>query len=96
MNELMGPVETDEKIKQDDRNHERHVSLTVSLSFALPATVVIGLLVLLIWLQNSAETALAEIAGLLPVGYAFAAGMVASVNPCGFFLLPSYFLLPGD
>ena len=33
---------------------------------------------------------MANLARLLPVGYAFGAGMVASVNPCGFFLLPSY------
>lgn len=30
-----------------------------------------------------------EIAGLLPLGYAFSAGMVATVNPCGVLLLPS-------
>ncbi|NHZ71759.1 MAG: cytochrome c biogenesis protein CcdA [Aquificales bacterium] len=33
---------------------------------------------------------MANLATILPVGYAFGAGMVASVNPCGFFLLPSY------
>jgi cytochrome c biogenesis protein CcdA len=33
---------------------------------------------------------MANLTELLPVGYAFAAGMVASVNPCGFFMLPSY------
>jgi cytochrome c biogenesis protein CcdA len=33
---------------------------------------------------------MSNLADLLPVGYAFAAGMVASVNPCGFFMLPSY------
>ena len=27
---------------------------------------------------------------ILPVGYAFGAGMVATVNPCGFALLPAY------
>lgn len=32
----------------------------------------------------------ATLATLLPVGYAFAAGMVSSVNPCGFFMLPAY------
>ena len=36
------------------------------------------------------DTAVATLAGWLPVGYAFAAGMAASVNPCGFLLLPSY------
>ena len=33
---------------------------------------------------------MASVAGWLPVGYAFAAGMVASVNPCGFLMLPTY------
>jgi cytochrome c biogenesis protein CcdA len=30
------------------------------------------------------------LANWLPVGYAFGAGMVATVNPCGFLLLPAY------
>ena len=50
----------------------------------------IGLIVLLLNIRDSAETFMANLAVLLPVGYAFGAGMVASVNPCGFFLLPSY------
>jgi len=33
---------------------------------------------------------LAELAAWLPFGYAFGAGLVASVNPCGFLLLPAY------
>jgi cytochrome c-type biogenesis protein len=43
------------------------------------------------------ESASARISGVFlsfgtkaPLGYAFAAGMVASVNPCGFVLLPAY------
>lgn len=35
-----------------------------------------------------AEYYAASFASLLPFGYAFAAGMVASVNPCGFLMLP--------
>jgi len=31
-----------------------------------------------------------SLAGMLPFGYAFAAGMVTVVNPCGFALLPTY------
>jgi cytochrome c biogenesis protein CcdA len=31
-----------------------------------------------------------SIVEVLPVGYAFGAGMVATVNPCGFALLPAY------
>jgi cytochrome c-type biogenesis protein len=34
--------------------------------------------------------ALGAIGGALPFGYAFAAGMLAALNPCGFALLPGY------
>jgi cytochrome c biogenesis protein CcdA len=34
-----------------------------------------------------------QLAGFLPVGYAFGAGMVSAVNPCGFFMLPVYMTL---
>ena len=64
--------------------------LGLLLSFLIPALAVIALLFVMISLRNSAEAAVASLAGILPVGYAFAAGMVSSVNPCGFFLLPSY------
>jgi cytochrome c biogenesis protein CcdA len=37
----------------------------------------------------SVEGRVSDAASLLPVGYAFAAGMVATVNPCGVLLLPS-------
>ena len=37
-----------------------------------------------------AETLLQEVGARLPFGYAFIAGMVAAVNPCGFSLLPAY------
>lgn len=36
-----------------------------------------------------AQGQLATVVSWLPVGYAFAAGMVAAVNPCGILLLPS-------
>jgi cytochrome c biogenesis protein CcdA len=36
---------------------------------------------------------LTRIGRSLPFGYAFAAGMVAAVNPCGFALLPAYLAL---
>jgi len=36
-----------------------------------------------------AQGQLSALAGWLPFGYAFAAGMVAAVNPCGVLLLPS-------
>ncbi len=36
------------------------------------------------------EQAMATVASALPLGYAFGAGMVASVNPCGFLMLPAF------
>jgi cytochrome c biogenesis protein CcdA len=46
-------------------------------------------------LQDSMST----LAALVPLGYAFGAGMVASANPCGILLLPSvvaYYLARGE
>lgn len=60
------------------------------VSYVLPAALVIGMILILISLQASAESSAADLASLLPIGFALAAGMVASVNPCGFLLLPSY------
>jgi cytochrome c biogenesis protein CcdA len=56
----------------------------------VPTIVVIALLLLLVSVRTSVEEAMSNLATLLPVGYAFAAGMVASVNPCGALMLPSY------
>lgn len=36
---------------------------------------------------------LSALVTLLPVGYAFGAGMIAAVNPCGFAMLPAYLSL---
>jgi len=41
-------------------------------------------------LSASASSVLQGVGAILPLGYAFAAGMVAAVNPCGFSLLPAY------
>jgi cytochrome c-type biogenesis protein len=68
----------------------RRSCLTLGLSLGIPVLFVIVIIYLLIGLQNRAETAAADLVSLLPVGYAFGAGMVASVNPCGFFMLPAY------
>jgi cytochrome c biogenesis protein CcdA len=57
---------------------------------AIPALLVVGLLYLLIRFQGGIEAAVANLTLVLPVGYAFAAGMVASVNPCGVLMLPYY------
>lgn len=41
-------------------------------------------------LAGTSAALLSGVASSLPLGYAFAAGMVAAVNPCGFALLPAY------
>ncbi len=68
--------------------HSRKVA--VFLTFILPVGLVALLLALLSTVRSGAEAAVANFAGLLPFGWAFAAGTVASVNPCGFFMLPAY------
>jgi len=64
--------------------------LAAIASFVIPVALVAGLFILLLSVRDSTEAAVANLATLLPVGFAFAAGMVASVNPCGFFMLPAY------
>lgn len=59
-------------------------------SLVIPAAAVVAVLFLLISVRSGVEAGMSTLSQLLPVGYAFGAGMVASVNPCGFFLLPSY------
>lgn len=41
-------------------------------------------------LSASSSGALDRLASLLPLGFAFGAGMVSAVNPCGFAMLPAY------
>ncbi len=41
-------------------------------------------------IQSVSATWTSRIGGLLPFGFAFLAGMVAAVNPCGFMMLPTY------
>lgn len=66
------------------------VRRTGALALLLSLVAVIILLLALVAVRNRAETGVAAIAGLLPFGWAFAAGIVSSVNPCGFFMLPAY------
>ncbi len=40
--------------------------------------------------SSNGSTWLRDVSIALPLGYAFGAGMVAAVNPCGFALLPAY------
>jgi cytochrome c biogenesis protein CcdA len=44
-------------------------------------------------IQGAISQMVGQFADILPVGYAFGAGMVSAVNPCGFFLLPVYMTL---
>ena len=44
-------------------------------------------------LQELAVQWLTSLSALLPVGFAFGAGIVAAVNPCGFAMLPAYLSL---
>lgn len=62
----------------------------VIFAYTIPAAIVAALIGLLIVVQSGAEARVASVAAVLPIGFAFAAGIVASVNPCGFFMLPTY------
>ena len=90
MSEAMTPEKEGQSVKKDRYRLTRKGRWGLAASFAIPAVAVVSLLVLLLSIRNGAETVMVNLATLLPVGYAFGAGMVASVNPCGFFLLPSY------
>lgn len=73
--------------RADDAQADRSA---VPISLILSAALVVGLLVLLVTFRTRLEGAVSNLASLLPVGYAFASGMVATVNPCGALMLPSY------
>ena len=60
------------------------------ISFVVPALVVAALLGAVIRVQANVESAAANVTVTLPFLFAFLAGMVASVNPCGFVMLPTY------
>jgi len=75
-----------------DRDKKKGSWLALAATFVIPAVLVFGLLFLLISFRGGIEAGVANLTVLLPVGYAFAAGMVASVNPCGVLILPSYVL----
>jgi len=71
-------------------NDEQTDRPPVPIALILSAALVMGLLVLLVRSRTRLEGAVSNLANLLPVGYAFASGMVATVNPCGALMLPSY------
>jgi len=67
-----------------------HPLRTLFLSLILPALVVAAVLLLVTDNQGGIESSLANLTQLLPIGFAFSAGMVASVNPCGVVMLTTY------
>jgi cytochrome c biogenesis protein CcdA len=75
-----------------DLDKDKGRDRTAILAVVVPALLVLGLLALLVALRDGAEGFMSRLAELLPVSYAFAAGMVASVNPCGVLMLPTYVL----
>jgi cytochrome c biogenesis protein CcdA len=64
----------------------------VTLALAVAAAVLAPRVPLLVVETLSSRSAdlLRRTGTVLPLGYAFAAGMVAAVNPCGFVLLPAW------
>jgi cytochrome c-type biogenesis protein len=75
-------------LEKDKKPQERRLWVALGI----PAVLVIAILFGVIALRDGAEQAMNRLTMLLPVGYAFAAGMVASMNPCGVLMLPSYVL----
>ncbi len=66
------------------------VQVRIVVGYGGPAVLVAVLIGLMIAFQTNAEIAMSGFAQSLPIGFAAAAGMVATVNPCGFFILPGY------
>lgn len=60
------------------------------LTIVIPAVVALAFMLLWLTFYRGVQGTVASVGTLLPIGYAVTAGMVASVNPCGFFMLPSY------
>ena len=70
------------------------IPLAVAVIGALITDAEGGLIILSVEMLSSRSIMVLErTAGLLPLGIAFAAGMVATVNPCGFPMLPTYLLM---
>ncbi len=61
--------------------------------YVVPVAGVIAVVYILTLLQARAENAATEFARSVQLGTAFGAGIVASVNPCGFIMLPTYLSL---
>jgi cytochrome c biogenesis protein CcdA len=66
------------------------VALAAAIFGALSGRDESGLAIAIATASGGTTDALQPISDRLPLGYAFAAGMAAAVNPCGFALLPTY------
>jgi len=75
----------DSPLTSEDRRSGR-----AALKYIAAGLGAVTLLVMLALVQGSAESAMAKLVSWLPLSYSLAAGMVASVNPCGFLMLPTY------
>ncbi len=60
------------------------------LAYIIPAVVAVAFMSVWLTFYQGVQGSVASVGTVLPIGYAMTAGMVASVNPCGFFMLPSY------
>ncbi|GAC1583344.1 MAG: hypothetical protein NVS3B24_22000 [Candidatus Dormibacteria bacterium] len=73
------------------------LSLGVAVLAALPYRATLGQINTVELFSSGVANLVARLAAALPLGYAFGAGMVSAVNPCGFALLPGYLgLFLGD
>src|SRR2546423_11525585 len=81
------------------RLHEPGSTTWQGAGFTLLGVALGGLLIAAGHRVYALEGGVSTLAALLPVGYAFGAGMVATVNPCGILLVPSlvaYHLSQGE
>ena len=78
------------------------VALIGALAFAVGGAIVTGTAIGTVtggveMASANSSNFLARVADLFPLGFAFSAGMVSAVNPCGFAMLPAYLgLFLGD
>jgi cytochrome c-type biogenesis protein len=73
-----------------DREKTAQSWLAMIATFILPIGFVVFVLFVMVSYRGGIEAGIANLALFLPVSYAFGAGMVASANPCGVLMLPSY------
>jgi cytochrome c biogenesis protein CcdA len=76
-------------IQAADSSAEPRASVRQITLFAVLGVVLGGGLILIKGSLYSVEGGVSSFASLLPFGYAYGAGMVAAVNPCGILLMPS-------